>query len=69
MPVIDGKVMPFDHRGFMRVKDSGEAAEIKARYMPDVTVTKRNIPHVADRGHKYFFGGWPEMPWKKKKEE
>jgi hypothetical protein len=21
---------------------------------------------VSEDGHKYFFGGWPEMPWKRK---
>lgn len=55
-------------QGRMSVKDEGLAREIQKMYPRDVTVTRVRRPHKADRGHKYFFGQMPEMPWKRKEE-
>ena len=64
---VDGKQMPFGNSGAFRVKDQGVADEISAKYggkNGDVTVTRIKYPHVADRGHKYFFTV-PALPWHK----
>lgn len=52
---VDGKQMPFSGEGFCRIKDPGVAAEVRARYGGDVTVTPVRISHPSDRGHKYTF--------------
>ena len=66
---VDGKEMPFGRDGAFRVRDSGVADEIKAKYgnKGEVTVTRVKYPHISDRGHKYFFSV-PELPWNKEKE-
>ena len=64
---VDGKEMPFGRDGAFRVRDSGVADEIRAKYSAkkgEVTVTRVKYPHIADRGHKYFFAV-PAMPWHK----
>ena len=64
---VDGKQMRFGKDGAFRVNDEGVAAAIREEYVKkgDVTVTRIRYPGAADRGHYYFWGGWPEMPWKK----
>lgn len=66
---VDGKRYKFRPNGMMRVKDRGEALAIRERYgkgkRPLVTTTKVNYPGAADRGHRYFFGQMPAMPWHK----
>ena len=64
-PELDGEKMPFSGEGFLRVTDEGKAKELEAKYDHDLTVTKMRYPHVSDRGHRYFFGSMPEMPWKR----
>lgn len=73
---VDGKQYQFRGDptaggGMMRVKDRGLAFAIRDKYgrgrAPGVTVTRVKYPAVADRGHKYFFGSMPEMPWKRKR--
>ena len=64
---VDGKQMPFGRDGAFRVNDSGVAEAIRAKYDGEVTVTKVKVPHVADRGHKYFFAV-PALPWHKDEE-
>ena len=59
---VDGQEMPFGNLGAFRVKDSGVADEIRAKYGRDVTVTRIKHPHVSDRGHCYFFSV-PALPW------
>ena len=68
---VDGKKMKFGKDGAFRVSDEGVAAAIREEYAKkgDVTVTRIRYPGAHDRGHYYFWGGWPEMPWKKKKEK
>ena len=64
---VDGKQMKFGKDGAFRVNDEGVAAAIREEYARkgDVTVTRIRYPGAADRGHYYFFGQLPEMPWKK----
>lgn len=58
----------FGSNGMFRLKDKGIASELKDKYHGDVTVTKVDYPHPADRGHKYTFSV-PELPWHKNKEK
>ena len=64
---VDGQEMHFGKDGAFRVSDAGVANEIRQRYARtgDVTVTRLRYPGAADQGHRYFFGRWPEMPWKR----
>lgn len=66
---IDGREMRFNQSGAFRVKDRGVAMAIGQKHRGEVTVTKIAAPAPADRGHKYFFGAMPEMPWKRKERE
>ena len=63
---VDGKQMKFGRDGAFRVNDEGVAAAIREEYARkgDVTVTRIRYPGAHDRGHRYFFGGWPLAPWK-----
>ena len=67
---VDGKQMKFGRDGAFRVNDEGVAAAIREEYARkgDVTVTRIRYPGAADRGHRYFFGGWIEAPWKRSKD-
>jgi len=60
--------LKFDKHGRLRLSDEGLAREIQ-KETKDVTVTRMKHPDRSDRGHVYFFGQWPEMPWKKVKDE
>lgn len=64
---IAGKQMLFGEKtNSFEVSDAGVAKEIEAAHggkRSDVVVTPHHVP--AERGHKYFFGQMPEMPWKK----
>lgn len=60
--------LKFNHQGRLRLKDAGLAREIQQETR-DVSVTLLKHPHRSDRGHVYFFGQWPEMPWKKEKQD
>lgn len=59
--------LKFNREGRCLLKDETLANEIRTSDIGkyDVAVTRVRYPSPADRGHKYFFGGWPEMPWKK----
>ena len=59
-------VLKPNSQGRMVVKDAALAREIQSAYPADLAVTRMRTPDPADKGHKYHFGGWPEMPWKKK---
>jgi hypothetical protein len=48
-----------------RVKDPALANEIRQTVGVDATVTRLRYPSQADRGHTYFFGQMPAMPWHK----
>src|SRR3990167_2439324 len=63
---VDVEQMKLGKDGAFRVNDEGVAAAIREEYARkgDVTVTRIRYPGAADRGHRYFFGGWPLAPWK-----
>ena len=62
--VAADRQMKFNREGRFAIQDPGVAAEIRKEYPRDVTVTRVRNPHRSDRGHVYFFGQWPAMPWK-----
>jgi hypothetical protein len=66
--VAGGKEMRFNREERFSVSDESIAAEIREDHPHTVAVTRVNNPKPADRGHKYFFGLWPEMPWKRSKQ-
>jgi hypothetical protein len=61
--------LKFDEYGRFMVKDEALARRIQEEYPREVAVTRVRYPSPADRGHRYFFGQMPEMPWKRKKGE
>lgn len=63
-----GVLIP-NKQGRMLVNDPALAHEIRMEHPHDMTVTRMRYPDEADRGHRYHFGSWPEMPWKKKARE
>ena len=58
--------MKWNKEGRLLVNDNGVANALRQKYKADITVTRMKWPDAHDRGHKYIFGGWPEMPWKRK---
>jgi hypothetical protein len=58
------KKMPFNKEGRFMVNDPAVAAEIRKNFPKNVTVTRVNKYHPADRGHRYHFV-CPAMPWHK----
>src|SRR3989304_6250460 len=64
---VDGKQRKFGRDGAAPVNEEGGDAGIRGEYARKayVTVTRIRYPGAADRGHYYFFGQLPEMPWKK----
>ena len=60
--------MKWNKEGRLLVNDNGVANALRQKYKADITVTRMKWPDVHDRGHKYIFGGWPEMPWKRSKD-
>lgn len=45
------------------LKDEKEARELQQEHRNDLVVTRVRYPHRSDRGHVYFFGQMPAMPW------
>lgn len=64
---VGGQQIQFNREGRARVKDPGIASEIRQQYGKDVVVTRMRHPKPSDQGHRYHFGQWPEMPWKREK--
>jgi len=63
---LDGKEYKFGHEGWFRVPgDPGLANALRQRLGRKATVSRIRAPKAADRGHRYFFGSLPEMPWKR----
>jgi len=60
-----GELKPND-QGRMIIKDPALAHEIRMQNPRELTVSRMRYQKPADAGHRYHFGGWPEMPWKKK---
>ncbi len=63
---IDGKFLPFGREGTLRLKDGAVADAVRQKYDRQMVVTRTRRPDAHDRGHNYFFGSWPEMPWKRR---
>lgn len=61
--------LELDKKGRCLVSDAGLAAEIRKDHPYDLAVSRVFTNDAADRGHHYFFGGIPEMPWKRKLRE
>ena len=62
------KKFEFNQDGYFKIPDDpGLASEIRKEVGKTATVTRVRKPDSADQGHKYHFGSWPEMPWKRKK--
>ena len=58
--------LKLDKLGRCIIKDAALAAEIRKQYPHDLAVSRVFTQAPADRGHHYFWGSWPEMPWKRK---
>lgn len=56
-----------DDKGRFLVNDESLAREIQKDHRKDLTVSRIFMDDPADRGHTYFFGQLPEMPWKRDK--
>ena len=61
---LNGKKYRFNKDGNMVVKDQVVARALQQKYGIDIAVGGVRYPHVADRGHRYFFTS-PGMPWHK----
>jgi hypothetical protein len=61
---LDGKKYRFNKDGNMVVKDQRVARALQQKYGMDIAVGGVRYPHLADRGHNYFFTV-PAMPWHK----
>ena len=62
----DGRKLVFDKFQRLSISDEGLARELQSEYKRDIVVSRMRIP---ERGHNYFWGSWPEMPWKNKETE
>ena len=65
--LANGKELKFGANKRFVTKNEPLARELMEQYKKDVVVTRMRFPDEADRGHKFLFGQWPEMPWKKNK--
>ena len=61
--------LKLDDFGRCLIKDEGLAREIQKDHRRDMTVSRIFMDDPADRGHHYFWGSWPEMPWKREESE
>lgn len=67
---IEGQNFKFNKEGYFKIKgDPALAQDIRQAAGKSATVTRVRVPDAADSGHKYLFGSWPEMPWKRKKQD
>lgn len=57
--------------GMAVLPDDGRADEIHgelaahARHSDQIAIVKHRERQNMDRTHRYFFGRWPQMPWKR----
>jgi len=61
----DGRELKFNSEKRFTTSDEKLARELQQEYRKDLVVTRVRHPDVADRGHKYFFGQQPGLPWHK----
>lgn len=57
--------LKLDKLGRCIVKDEKLAREIQQEHRHDLTVSRMFTNHPSDRGHTYFFGSIPALPWHK----
>jgi hypothetical protein len=55
--------LELDKKGRCLVSDAGLAAEIRKDHPYDLAVSRVFTEDAADRGHKYFYGCLPALPW------
>ena len=61
---LDGQVMKFGKNNALWIKDEAKARAVQQKYGVQTAVTRMRYPSaVSDRGHKFFFGQMPAMPW------
>jgi len=65
----NGKFLKFNSEKRFVTYNEVLARELQKEYKQDLVVTRVRHPDAADRGHSFFFGQMPEMPWKKNKGE
>lgn len=53
----------FGKSGAFLIKDEKRARELQNENHGRIAVTRVRRPGPADKGHKYFFGQMPAMPW------
>ena len=63
---VDGRDLKFNREGRMLIKDEGLARNIQQEYPDELAVTRLRSE---ERGHSYFFGSMPAMPWHKEEDE
>lgn len=55
--------LKFNQDGRLVINDQALAREVQQQYPRELAVTRMRYPDQADRGHRYFFGRNPGMPW------
>ena len=53
--MASGRELKFNHEKRFATRDVGMARELQKEYGQEIVVTRTTHPHVADRGHNYFF--------------
>lgn len=61
----DGRFAKYNREKRFMLNDEKMARDVQKEHRNDLVVTRVNDPDIADRGHNYFFGQIPEMPWKR----
>ena len=63
---LDGKEYKFGKEDWFRVPgDPGLANALRQKLGRKATVSRVRAPKAADRGHRFFFGQMPALPWHK----
>lgn len=57
--------LKLDKKGRCIVSDAALAAEIRKEHPHDLAVSRVFTNDAADRGHHYFWGQMPSLPWHK----
>lgn len=66
---LGAKTVKLNQDGRAIIKDEGLARELQTEHRFDAVVSRIPATTIADRGHTYFFGSMPEMPWKREKKD
>lgn len=62
---LGSEVFKFGKNGAFLMQDEKKARELQDEHHGEIAVTRVRRPGPADKGHKYFFGSMPAMPWHK----